>query len=56
MKPMLPKDRPMKPGFLGRTKIKTVEGRVGYTEGETRFGQNSKSTKIPMPSAGESSK
>jgi hypothetical protein len=51
-KAMLPKDRPQKPGFLGRTSIKTVEGRTGYTENETRFGQNAKSTKIPMPKAG----
>lgn len=53
MKAKMPKDTPMKPGFLGRTKIKTVEGRTGYTEGETRFGQNSKSTKIDLPKMGK---
>lgn len=53
---MLGKDRPQKPGFLGRTKIRTVEGRTGYTEGETRFGQNEKSTKLPLPTGGNGGK
>lgn len=49
-KAMLPKDKPQKPGFLGRSSIRTVEGRTGYTEGETRFGPGNKGTKIPLPS------
>jgi len=48
---LLGKDNPMKPAVPGRTSVKTVEGRVGYTENETRFGRSSKSTKIDLPKA-----
>lgn len=38
------------PGFLGREKVKTVQGRVGYTQGETKFGPGGKGRKISLPS------
>lgn len=37
------------PGFLGRSTIKSVQGRTGYTEGEMRVGPSEKGRKIPLP-------
>lgn len=52
----LGKDNPQRPGFLGRQSIKTVEGRGGLTQNETRFGQNGKSTQIDLPKGGSKGK
>jgi hypothetical protein len=48
----LGKDMQQKPGFAQKRNVKTAEGRVGYTQNETRFGRNNKSTKIPLPKSG----
>lgn len=37
------------PGFLGRSKVKTVDARKGYTEGENKFGPAGRGRKIKMP-------
>jgi len=46
----LPRDpgKRMKPGFLGREKVRTTQGRTGYTE-EKRLGPGGKGTKITLP-------
>lgn len=38
------------PGHLGREKVKTAQGRVGYTQGETKFGAGGKGRKWTLPS------
>lgn len=40
------------PGFLGRNKVRTVDGRTGYCKGETRFGTGGKGRKISLPTEG----
>jgi hypothetical protein len=50
-KSMLPKQNVQRPGVLGRTKIKEVEGRTGYTDGETRFGPPKGAKDINLPKA-----
>ena len=37
------------PGFLGRTSVKTVDARKGYTEGENKFGPGGKGRAISLP-------
>lgn len=37
------------PGFLGRSSIKTVDARKGYTEGENKFGPGGKGRSISLP-------
>lgn len=37
------------PGFLGRSSIKTVDARKGYTEGENKFGPGGKGRAISLP-------
>lgn len=39
------------PGFLGREKVKTTQGRTGYTE-EKKLGPGGKGTKISLPKGG----
>lgn len=40
------------PGFLGRSGIKTVDARKGYTEGENRFGPGGRGRAISLPTKG----
>lgn len=37
------------PGLLGRSNIKTVDARKGYTEGENRFGPGGRGRAISLP-------
>ena len=50
----LPKDpgKHQVPGFLGRSKLRTAQGRLGYTQNETRFGPGKGGRKITLPTGG----
>lgn len=39
------------PGVLGRGGVRKVDGRVGYTKGETRFGPGGKGRPLAIPKA-----
>lgn len=49
----LPRDsgKQATPGFLGREKVRTAQGRTGYTE-EKRLGPGGQGRAIPLPSKG----
>lgn len=49
----LPRDpgKHQTPGFLGREKVRTTQGRTGYTE-EKKLGPGGKGRVIPLPSKG----
>lgn len=46
----MPKDpgKHQVPGFLGREKVRTAQGRTGYTE-EKKLGSGGKGRSIPLP-------
>ncbi len=50
----LPKDpgKHFVPGFLGRSKLRTEQGRVGYTKNETRFGPGGGGRQMTLPTGG----
>lgn len=50
-KSKLPRDEHVGPGFLGREKVRTAQGRTGYTE-EKKLGPGGKGRAIPLPSKG----
>lgn len=47
-KAKLAKDTPMKPGFLGRGGVKTVEAKT-YASWNKKSGPDNRSTKISLP-------